>query len=151
MVDFVDHVGLSFDFSEFFDSVDFGSGLGPATSVGHAVFALDHGGAADSVVAAVGLVGGAGLVGDVVVVDPFIGVFGITSSTALIGVLAGDEDLGAEVDIGPLRVSGDFDSVGEGGGGGEGPAGAAVDGDVLISLEGEEVGVVDFAPPEVFG
>lgn len=63
---------------------------------------------------AVGLVGGTGLICDVVFVDPFVCVFGVSSVTAVVHVVARNEYLGSEVDVWPLSFSKDFDSVAEG-------------------------------------
>ena len=93
LVDLVHHGSFSLDESELIDSVDFGAFLGPAAPVGHAVLALDHGRAFHSVVVAEGLIRRAGLVGDVVVVDPFVGVLGVTAGAAVDMTFAGNEKL----------------------------------------------------------
>lgn len=98
-----------------------------------------------------GLVRGASLIGDVVGVNPLVGVLGVTAIAAVVGGLTGDEDLGREIDIGPLGLAGDLDAVGEGGSGGECPAATAVYGDVLVALDGEVVDSVDIAPPIALG
>lgn len=150
LVNLVDHRCFSLHGAEFIDSVDLGPLLRPASLPGEAVLALDLVTAAHSVIMTEGLVGRAGLISDVVVVDPLVRVFGIASAAAIV-IGAGDEHLGSEVDIGPLGLPPDFDAVGEGGGGCEGPAGATVNGDVLVALDSEVVGSVDVAPPEGFG
>jgi hypothetical protein len=59
---------------------------------------------------------------------------------------AGDEHLRSDVDIGPSSLSRDLDSVGEGGGGGVGPAGSAVLRNVLVPQIGEVIDTVDVVP-----
>ena len=100
---------------------------------------------------AIGLVGGTCFVSDVVVVDPLVGSSGISSVAAFIGELTGNEDLWGQVDVGELSLPGDLDAVAESRSGGEGPAGSAVDGDVLVSLESEIVGSVDISPEIILG
>lgn len=112
--DFVHHVGFSFNQSILFDSVDFSSGLDEATLSWHAVLALDHSRAPNSIIMAKGLIRRAGLVSDVVVVNPLVSVLGITSVTTFVRSLARNEHLRGEVDIRPLGFSHDFDSVTEG-------------------------------------
>jgi hypothetical protein len=93
LIDFVHHGIFSLDSSEFLDSVDLCALLGPAASVGHAVLALDHGRASNSVIMSECLVGRAGFISDVVGVNPLIGVLGVTAVTAVVRCFAGDEDL----------------------------------------------------------
>ncbi len=69
--------------------------------------------------------------------------------TASVIHVAREEDLGTDDDIGPLSFSHDFDSVAHATGGGEGPACAAVNGDVLVSLNGQVVDSTDVTPPEI--
>ena len=95
------------------------------------------------------LIRGACLVSDVVLMNPFVGVSGITSVATIVGLFAGDKNLWGDINIWPFGFSKDFDSVAEGGCGREGPAGATVLGDMLISLVGEVVGAIDIAPPEI--
>lgn len=83
--------------------------------------------------------------------DPLVGILGVSSITPMGLVVAGDEHLRGEIDIGPLRLPGYLDPVGDGGGSGEGPAATAVYGDMLVSLDGQVVGAADIAPPEVGG
>lgn len=149
LVDLVDHVLFSHDISVFVDSVDLGAFLSPTSLAGEAVLALDFSSATNTIVMTVSLVGGAGFIGDVVVVDPFVSGPSITAVAAFVGEFAGDQNLRRQVDIGELGFTSNFDSVAQSGGGREGPAGSAVDGDVLVPLVGEEVGAIDVAPEEV--
>lgn len=93
-----------------------------------------------------GLVDGAGLVRDVVLCDPLES-GEVVASVAPVGViLATEEYLRSDVDIGPGGFSGDFNSVAEDGGRGERPAGSAVDGNVLVSGNSQVVCSVDIRP-----
>jgi hypothetical protein len=85
LVDLIHHISFSLQSTIFLDSIDLGSLLGPAASVRHAVLALDHSRAAYSVIVSVSLIWRASFISDVVVVDPFISVLGVTSITAVIG------------------------------------------------------------------
>jgi len=51
---------------------------------GHAVFALEHGGALGAIIVTTSSVNRASLIGNVVVVHPFEGVVGLTTMTAII-------------------------------------------------------------------
>jgi hypothetical protein len=46
-----------------------------------------------------------------------------------------------------LGLTGNLDAVGESRGRGKGPAAAAINGDVLVALDGQVVSSVDVAPP----
>lgn len=122
LVDFVHHVFFTGDWAVFIDMVDVVAFRNPAAFVGETVLALDIIGTVDTVVPTSGLVDRAGFIGDVVVVDVGISSQSITTVATLIGGFTGDQDLGRDVDIGPLSVSHDLDSVGHGGGGGHSPA-----------------------------
>ncbi len=67
----------------------------------------------------------------------------------MVSIFAGNDDLRADKDIGPLGLSLDLDSVTQGAGCWEGPAGSAVNGDVLVFLNGKVVDATDIAPPKV--
>lgn len=122
LVDFVHDGSSASDGSVFGDVVDEVSGGRIAFTVGVAGTALDELRAFKTVGPASSLVVGAGFVGDGVVVDVLVSNHRITTIAALIGGLAGDEDLRSEVDIGPGSVTQDLDTIGEGRGGREGPA-----------------------------
>lgn len=147
LIDLVDHCSLALHSAELFHSVDLCPLLRPAALSGEAVLALDLIAAAHSVVVAECLIRRAGLVSDVVLVDPLVSVFGIASSAAVV-VRAGDENLRSDIDVWPLSLSPDLDAIGESGSGGKGPARAAIDGNMLVTLHSEIVCAVDFAPPE---
>ena len=70
---------------------------------------------------------------------------------AHIGGLTRDDDLGGDVDIGPSSATGDLNAIGESAGGGVGPAGTAILGDVLVADVGQEVGAVDVVPEDLLG
>jgi hypothetical protein len=151
LIDLVDHILLSFNQSKFVNSIDLCSFLSPASTVGEAVLALDLSTASDTVIMSEGLIRGACLVSDVVVVDPLISILSVSSTTAIVWCFAGDEDLWRDVNIRPLGFSLDLDTIGEGWGWGECPAWAAVDGDVLVPLDGKIVGSINITPPVIFG
>jgi len=71
------------------------------------------------------------------------------------GVVARQENLRSDVDVGPGSLSGDLDAIGESRGGGVGPAGATVLWDVLVSDVGEVVSTLNIVPDplrwEIFG
>ena len=69
-----------------------------------------------------GAVDGTSLISDLIVGHPLEGVVGLTTVAALVLLLARDDDLGGDVDIGPGGLTGDLYPIGDGGGGGVGPA-----------------------------
>mmetsp|Transcript_14441 Transcript_14441/g.22391 ORF Transcript_14441/g.22391 Transcript_14441/m.22391 type:complete len:297 (-) Transcript_14441:30-920(-) len=151
LVDFLHHLVLTSDLTVLLGSVDLVLVGGEAVLLARgAVLAHDDGGALLTVIVASGSVDGASLIGDVVAVHPLEGVVGLATVAAII-LGAGDEDLGGDVDIGPLGVSGDLNSIGESGGGGVSPAGSAVGGDVLVSQVSEVVGAVHVVPDPLVG
>ena len=85
-----------------------------ASSSGSAVSAERHSRAANTVVPASTLVDRASFIGNVVVEHPFVGVGCITTVAAVILLLAGDDKLNGQVNVGPLSITGDFDSIGQG-------------------------------------
>jgi hypothetical protein len=116
LVNFVHHGFSLFDLSVFLNGVDEVTGRGETAFRGHAVLAENFGTAFDTIGPASGLVVGAGLVSDRVVVNILIAGDTVTTIAAEIGSFAGNEDLGSDLDIGPGGVSGDLDTIGEGGG-----------------------------------
>lgn len=56
--------------------------------------------------------------------------------------------MGADENVGPLGLAEDLDPVAEGTCAREGPACAAVDGDVLVALDREVVDTTDVSPPK---
>jgi len=145
-VDFSHHSGLTLNVAPGLDVVLVVLGGDVASFTGFAITAETHGGAAETVVKTTALVNSASLVGDVVLVNPLVGVVGGTTVASHVVVFAGDEDLGSDLDIGPRSLSGDLDTIGEGGGGGESPAGTTVLGQVLVSCVGEVVNSLNATP-----
>ena len=94
-----------------------------------------------------GSVNGAGLVGDLILAHPLEGVEGLSTVAAVV-TGARDKNLWGDVDIGPSSLSGDLDSVREGGGGGMSPARSAVLWDVLVSNIGQVVDIINIVPNE---
>jgi len=84
--------------------------LGPASLAWAAVVALELLRALLTVVVASGSVDGASLISDLVLGHPLEGVVSITTVASII-TRAGDEDLRSDVDIWPLSLSGNLDSV----------------------------------------
>jgi hypothetical protein len=76
----------------------------------------------------------ASLIGDIVVVDPFVCIFGITTITTIIRSLAGDENLRGQIDVRPLSVSSNFNTIRKGRTGSESPARSTIDGNMLVPL-----------------
>jgi hypothetical protein len=151
LVNFLHHGFLTSDGSELLSLVDVVGVGNEASLTGVAVSAVSHGGADTTVVEATTCVHRAGLVGDFVLGHPLECKDSITTVAAKRVVLAGNQNLGSDVDIGPCSISGDLDSVTEGGSGSVGPAGTAVLGDVLVADVGEEVGTVNIVPDPLFG
>jgi hypothetical protein len=148
--DLIHHVLLTIHIAILVHRVDLCTLLCPATLPWHAVLALDHSCALNSVGMTKSLVRGAALIGDVVLVDPLIGGPGIPAIATFIWGLTGDEDLGSDDDVRPLSVPSNFNPVAEGRRGREGPTGPTVYGDMLVSLDGEVVDAIDI-PPEMVG
>ena len=71
-------------------------------------------------------------------------------ATLILG-LARDDDLGGDVDIGPGSLTGELDAIGKSRGGGVGPAGTAVLGNVLVADVGEIAGAVHVVPQDLLG
>lgn len=111
LIDLVNHILLSCNQSEFFNSVDLCPFLSPASSVRKAVLALNLCTASNSIIMAKSLIWGAGLVSDIIIVNPFISVLGITSTTSFIGGFTRNEDLWRDVDVRPLCISSNFDTI----------------------------------------
>jgi hypothetical protein len=149
LVDFVHHVGFTTDLAVLVDSVGAVGLLSPAALAWSAVSADNISSAGSTVGVTTSHVVGAGFVGDIVVVNPLVSSDSITTIATEIGCLTRDQNLRSQVDIWPLSVSGNLDTIAEGGGGGEGPARTAVEWDVLVASEGQEVGGVDVGPGEV--
>jgi len=78
---------------------------------GSAVTAHSHGGATFSIVPASGLVNSAGLVSNGISLDPLVSVVGITTVAAVVSLLAGNKHLRGQVDVGPLSIADNLDSV----------------------------------------
>jgi hypothetical protein len=78
---------------------------------GSAVTAHSHGRATLSIVPASSLVNSACLICNIVILDPLVSVVGITTVAAIVGLLAGDKHLRGQIDIGPLGVANNLDSV----------------------------------------
>lgn len=144
LVNFVDHLLLADDGSVLDDGVDVIFIGRLAGLAGEAQAALDLSVAVGTVALASGSVVRACLVTDVVLVD--VGVGGLSTSSMAAFAGAGDEDLRGDDDVGPLGLSHDLDTVGEGGGRGEGPASTAVDGDVLVSDDGQVIDAIHVSP-----
>lgn len=114
-----------------------------------AVLALGDGRALDTVVVSSGSVDGAGLVGNVVIVHKFEGGVSFTTVAPIVIHGAGDDYLGGDVDVGPLCLSGNLDSVRHGGGGSLSPARAAILGNVLVLDVSQVVGSINVVPDPV--
>ena len=74
-----------------------------------------------------------------------------TSVASESGVVAREEHLRSDVDVGPGSLSGDLDAIGESRGGSVGPAGATVFWDVLVSDVGEVVSSFNVVPDPLRG
>jgi hypothetical protein len=83
--------------------------------------------------------------------DPLIGIFGVTSVTTVVQHVAGYQNLGSQIDVRPLGFSYDFDPIAEGGSHCMGPAGPAIDWEMLVALQSQIVSIVDIAPPIFLG
>ena len=116
-----------------------------------AVAAHVHGGADLTVVETTGTIDGASLISDLVVGHPGEGVVGLTTVATQVSRLARDDDLWGDVDVGPGCLTGDLYTIGDGRGGGMGPAGSAVLWDVLVADVGDHVDTVDVVPEPLGG
>ena len=76
-----------------------------------AVAAESHSAAADTVIPASRLVNRASFICDVVLMDPFVCIVGITTMATVVFLFAGDQNLRSDVDVGPGSFALDFDSV----------------------------------------
>jgi len=74
---------------------------------------------------------------DAVVVHPLVGGVGV-AAVARASVAAVNEGLDGRDDVSLLALGGDLDAVGDGRHGGVGPAAAAVHGDVLVQVGGQQ-------------
>tara|TARA_B110000285_G_scaffold232124_1_gene302448 strand:- start:416 stop:619 length:204 start_codon:yes stop_codon:yes gene_type:complete len=66
-----------------------------------------------AIVVTSGSVNGAGLVSDFVLSHPLESIVGLSTMASII-TTAGDEDLRSDVDVWPLSLSSDLDSIGKG-------------------------------------
>jgi len=150
LVDLLHHVLLTRDIAEFVNTVDHVLVGHEASLTRVAVAANVHGRAflCDGLVLFVSesAVDRAGLIGDLVVGHPLEGVVGVATMAAIVLLLAGDDDLGGNVDIRPGSLAGNLYPIRDGRGGCMGPAGAAVLGDVLIADVGDHVLTIDVVP-----
>jgi hypothetical protein len=152
LVDFVDHSLFTINVTEFGNGVNGISGRNGALVSRPAVLALNHIIATDSSVPALSLVVRATFVGNSVVVDIFKGKSRVTTVAALVFALrAGQKNLRSQFEIGPLSLSGDLNSVSKSRGGGKGPAGTAVLGNMLVSHKSEVVDTVSVIPKPLIG
>jgi hypothetical protein len=148
---FLHHVFLTYDLTELIDLVHVVGVRDVASLTRGAVTADVHGGTHLAIVKALSAVDRAGLVSHFIVVHPFVGVVCLTTVATQILIFTGDDNLGRYVDVGPGSVTGNLDTVRERRGGGVGPAGTAVLGDVLVADVGKVVGAVDIVPEPLFG
>ncbi len=151
LIDFINHCLFSFNLSELRNSIDFSTGLSKTSTIWHTVFTFNHSTATNSVVMSISLIRWASLISNIVVMNPLIGILSISSTTAFIRLLAWNQNLRRNNNIRPLGFSCNFDSVTKSRSRRECPAWTAVDGNMLISLYSEEVGVVKISPPKIFG
>ena len=126
LVDFLHHVLLAGDLAEFVDTVDQVLVGDEASLTWVTVTANVHGrawlGNLSLLLVTESTVDGASLIGDFVVGHPLESVVGLTTVATKVLLLARDDDLGGDVDIGPGGLTGDLYPIGDGGGGGVGPA-----------------------------
>ena len=114
LVDLLQHGFFSLEGSKLIDFVHVVTGRDEAGLVRLAVLALDDWGTLGTVSVASGSVDGAGLVSEFVVVHELVGGDGITTIAAEVVGGAGYHNLRRDVDVWPLSISSDLDSVGEG-------------------------------------
>ena len=123
---FLHHVLLAGDLAEFVDTVDQVLVGDEASLTWVTVTADVHGrawlGNLSLLLVTESTVDGASLIGDFVVGHPLESVVGLTTVATKVLLLARDDDLGGDVDIGPGGLTGDLYPIRDGGGGGVGPA-----------------------------
>ena len=135
LIYFIYHLFFSIQSAKFLNRVYFGIFLSPAFT-SHTILALNLSRALQPIIMSKSLIRRTGLISDVMLVDPHIGISGVTSVAAAVEFVAGKKNLGGDVDIGPLGFSHDFYAVADGGSSCEGPARSAVTGADLVFLEG---------------
>ena len=126
LVNLLFHVILSLDSAKFVNTIDHVLIGDKAGLTRVAVAANIHSGARLSYVRfffiAISTVDGASLISHLVVGHPFESVVGVAAMTALVLLLARDDDLGGDVDIGPGGFAGNLYPIRDSRGGGVGPA-----------------------------
>jgi hypothetical protein len=150
-VDFTHHGLFTLDWAIFVNTVDIVAIRNSTVFAWMTVSALDIIGTANTIIVTSSLVSRAGFIGNVVVVDVFVCSEGITTVTAHIGGLTGDQDLRGDVNIRPGGVSHDLNTIRHGGSGSKGPAGTTVLWNVLVTGKSNEVGSVNVLPVPVVG
>jgi hypothetical protein len=113
LVDFLHHVLLTGDVTEFINSVDEILVWDEACLTWVAVTADVHGRANLTVVETTSAVDGASLISDFVLGHPLEGVVSLTTVASLVGSLTRDDDLRGDVHIGPGGLSSDLYAIGK--------------------------------------
>ena len=111
MEDFVHHILFTSNGAEFLNSIDKVTVRDEASFFRHAVSASDFRRASKSVCPSSSLVSRAGFISDRIVVDVLVSSQAITTITTQIRSLTGDQDLWGEIDIRPLSISSDLDTI----------------------------------------
>jgi len=146
LVDFLEHVRLTSDSTEFIDSVHKVLVGDDAGLTWAAVTALVHSRAHLTVVQTAGSVDWAGLIGDLVVGHPFKCVISFTTIAAQILGLTRDNDLRGDVNIGPSCLTGNLYPIRYSGCSGVSPAWATILRDVLVADVCHEALSIDVGP-----
>jgi hypothetical protein len=146
LVDFLEHVRLTSDSTEFIDSVHKVLVGDDAGLTWAAVTALVHSRAHLTVVQTAGSVDWAGLIGDLVVSHPFKCVISFTTIAAQILGLTRDNDLRGDVNIGPSCLTGNLYPIRYSGCSGVSPAWATILRDVLVADVCHEALSIDVGP-----
>lgn len=147
--DFVHHVLLSSNVSEFINAVDFRSLLSPASFLWETVLAFDHCWTSDTIVMSICLVRWTCLVGNVVAMDPFVSSSGITSVASFVGELAWNQNLRTEDHIWPHGFSSDLYSVTQSTSSRKCPTWPTIHWNMLIPLISQIIDPINLSPPEI--
>ena len=149
MIDFIHHIFFSFNFSEFMNTINFSSFLSPTSFSWETIFAFDLSWASDTIIMAEGLIWRTSFICNVVVMNPFISVFSISTMAAIIGGFTWNEYLRRDNNIWPYSFSLDFNPITQSWSSRESPTWSAIDRNMLIPLISKIVNSTNIPPEKV--
>lgn len=107
----VHHILFAFDFSILINSVDFSSLLSPTAFLWETVLALNHSRTSNTIVVSKSLIWWTSLISNVIIMDPFISSFSVTTVASFIWFFTRNQNLWTKNDIWPLSFSSDFNTI----------------------------------------